>query len=57
MDRGAWWARVHGVAKGSDTTERLHCHFDLNIVLMKAKRMSIKIVKSIKKVSAVKYRK
>ena len=20
MDRGAWWATVHGVAKGSDTT-------------------------------------
>ena len=23
MDRGAWWATVHGVAKESDTTERL----------------------------------
>ena len=22
MDRGAWWAIVHGVAKGSDVTER-----------------------------------
>ena len=22
-DRGAWWATVHGVAKESDTTERL----------------------------------
>ena len=21
MDRGAWWATVHGVAKESDTTE------------------------------------
>ena len=21
-DRGAWWATVHGVTKGSDTTER-----------------------------------
>ena len=20
MDRGAWWATVHGIAKGSDTT-------------------------------------
>jgi len=24
MDRGAWWATVHGVAKESDTTERLN---------------------------------
>ena len=24
MDWGAWWASVHGVAKESDTTERLH---------------------------------
>jgi len=23
MDRGAWWATVHGVHKESDTTERL----------------------------------
>ena len=23
MDRGTWWATVHGVAKESDTTERL----------------------------------
>ena len=23
MDRGAWWAAVHGVAKKSGTTERL----------------------------------
>ena len=23
MDRGAWWASVHGVAKESDTTEQL----------------------------------
>ena len=22
MDRGVWWATVHGVAKESDTTER-----------------------------------
>ena len=24
MDRGAWWATVHGVAKELDTTERLN---------------------------------
>ena len=23
MDRGAWWATVHGVAKESDTTEHI----------------------------------
>ena len=23
MDRGVWWATVHGVTKESDTTERL----------------------------------
>ena len=26
MDRGVWWATVHGVAKESDTTERLITH-------------------------------
>ena len=24
MDRGAWWATVHGVTKESDTAERLN---------------------------------
>ena len=24
MDKGAWWAKVHGVAKESDMTERLN---------------------------------
>ena len=26
MDRGAWWATVHGGHKESDTTERTHTH-------------------------------
>ena len=26
MDRGAWWATVHGVFKESDRTERLNTH-------------------------------
>ena len=32
MDRGAWWAAVHGVAKESDTTEQLHFHFSLSSI-------------------------
>ena len=27
MDRGAWWATVHGVAKELDMTERLNTEF------------------------------
>ena len=32
MDRGAWWATVHGVAKALDTTERLDFHFSLSCI-------------------------
>ena len=32
MDGGAWWAAVRGVAKESDTTERLHFHFSLSCI-------------------------
>ena len=32
MDEGAWWAAVHGVARGSDRTERLHFHFSLSCI-------------------------
>ena len=30
MDRGVWWATVHGVAKESDMTKRLHFHFSFH---------------------------
>ena len=30
MDRGAWWAAVHGVARSWDTPEWLHFHFSLS---------------------------
>ena len=33
MDRGAWWATVHG--KVSDMTERLHFHFQTMVEVMK----------------------
>ena len=26
MDRGAWWATVHGITKESDITEKLNTH-------------------------------
>ena len=33
MDRGVWWATVHGVTKESDITERQHAHM-LNIKII-----------------------
>ena len=32
MDRGAWWAADHGVAKELETTEWLHFHFSLSCI-------------------------
>ena len=34
MDRGAWQTTVHGVAKESDRTERLHFHFHFQKVII-----------------------
>ena len=31
MDRGAWWATVHGVAKSQDTTARLRIRYDTTV--------------------------
>ena len=31
MDRGAWWATVHGVAKDSDATEQLNNNNGLSV--------------------------
>ena len=33
MDRGAWWTTVHGVAKESDTTLRLHNNISLKLIV------------------------
>ena len=36
MDRGAWWAAVHGVEKESDTVKQLsmHIHSNIHIYIM-----------------------
>ena len=33
MDRGAWWAAVHGVERESDTTEQLSNIFVMGVVM------------------------
>ena len=33
MDRGAWWATVHGVERESDTTEQLNNIFVMGVVM------------------------
>ena len=33
MDRGAWWATVHGVTKESDLTEHAHSHILIQSVI------------------------
>ena len=35
MDRGAWQAIIHGVAKESDTTKQLSTHTELFIIICK----------------------
>ena len=34
MDKGAWWATVHGVGKESDVTERLSAHAHYGIIIL-----------------------
>ena len=34
MDRGAWWATVHGVAKALDTTLQLNNNIQIFIMLL-----------------------
>ena len=46
MDRGAWWATVHGVAKSqTDTTERLTPHYSWlrNDVLVSGEQRSLSL--------------
>ena len=43
MDRGAWWATVHGAAKKSDRTEQLstHTHFMISFTLHTSRRRKL----------------
>ena len=41
MDRGTWWATVHGVTKGSDTTKQLNNNKNGNLLLHHLKNYQI----------------
>ena len=50
MDRGAWWATVHGLAKESDTAERLkttiimwdrQCYLNLRMTHSRVRSQSV----------------
>ena len=45
MDRGAWWATVHGIAKESDTTQQLNNKNDLRICICRCVQMNIHVSK------------
>ena len=32
MDRGAWWATVHGLTKELDTIEQLNCNNNIRLI-------------------------
>ena len=44
MDRGAWWAKMHGVTKELDMTEQLRDNDPVNIsmLLNDVRRLSVK---------------
>ena len=44
MDRGAWWAKMHGVTKELDMTEQLRDNNPVNIsmLLKDVRKLSVK---------------
>ena len=46
MDRRAWWATVHGVAKESDTTEWLNTHTPTTNTLLKVGNCCITLIRT-----------
>ena len=48
MDRGAWWATVHGVKRESDTTEQLNDVFVMGVVV--PHKLSVQSVQSLSRV-------